>query len=289
MFREPFMQRALVEVCLLAVVAGVVGTFVLIRRHAFVADALTHTMFPGIAVAFFAGGSLFIGALVAAVLSTVLLTVLGSLPRVDDDSVLALLVATFFAAGVVVVSRRPSFSSDLNSLLFGHLLTVDQSTLIQTAVITVVVTVTMAITAKELVLRAFDPDAFRALGYRLVVVDTISNAAVALVIVAAARAIGTALVVALLVTPAATARLMSANIRAIAGIAIALVAACGALGLAVSYVASVDHDLRIEPGAAITVLLTLVFAVVASGRFLIRHGRSHASATLAAAARAALS
>ena len=273
MFREPFMQRALIEVCLLAVIAGLVGTFVLIRRHAFVADALTHTMFPGIAISFFAGGSLFIGALGAAVLSTVLLTVLGSLRRVDDDSVLALLVATFFATGVVVVSRRPSFASDLNSLLFGHLLTVDQSTIVQTAVITTVVAATLVLTAKELVLRAFDPEAFRAFGYRLVVVDALTNAAVALVIVAAARAIGTALVVALLVTPAATARLMSDRIRTIAAIAIVLVAGCGAVGLAISYTASVDHDLRIEPAAAITVLLTVAFALAAAGRFFLRHRR----------------
>lgn len=273
MFREPFMQRALIEVCLLAIIAGLVGTFVLIRRHAFVADALTHTMFPGIAIAFFAGGSLFTGALAAAVLSTVLLTVLGSLRRVDDDSVLALLVATFFATGVVVVSRRPSFASDLNSLLFGHLLTVDQTTIVQTAVITAIVTVSLGLTAKELVLRAFDPEAFRAFGYRLALVDALTNAAVALVIVAAARAIGTALVVALLVTPAATARLLSDRIRSIAGIAIALVAACGILGLALSYTASVDHDLRIEPGAAITVLLTIAFALVATARLIIRRRR----------------
>jgi manganese/iron transport system permease protein len=273
MFSEPFMQRALLEVLLLAVVSGVVGTLVLVRRHAFVADALTHTMFPGIAIAFFAGGSLFVGALVAAVVSTALLTLLGSLRRVDDDSVLALLVATFFAAGVVVVSRRESFTSDLTSLLFGHLLTVDRATIVETAAVTVFVIAVLALIGKELVFRAFDPEAFRALGYRVLLLDAATNAVVALVIVAAARAIGTALVVALLVTPAATARLMSDRIPVIALVSTGVTAMCGTLGLAFGYQASVNHNIRVEPGAAITVLLTLVFAVLATITLLRRHRR----------------
>ena len=272
MFSEPFMQRALLEMMLLAVVSGLVGTLVLVRRHAFVADALTHTMFPGIAIAFFAGGSLFVGALIAAVVSTMLLTVLSSLRRVDDDSVLALLVATFFAAGVVVVSRRASFTSDLTSLLFGHLLTVDRSIIVQTSAVGAVVIVVLALVGKELVFRSFDAEAFRALGYRVLVLDAITNALIALVIVAAARAIGTALVVALLVTPAATARLMSDRIPIIALVSILITALCGAVGLALSYVGSVNHGLRIEPGASITVLLTVVFGVIAT---LTLWSRSH--------------
>jgi manganese/iron transport system permease protein len=273
MFSEPFMQRALLEVLVLAVVSGCVGTLVLVRRHAFVADALTHTMFPGVAIAFFAGQSLFVGALAAAGISTVLLTVLSSVRRVDDDSVLALLVATFFAAGVVVVSRRASFTSDLTSLLFGHLLTVDRSTIMQSFVVTVLVVAVLALIGKELVFRSFDPEAFRALGYRMLLLDAVANALVALVIVAAARAIGTALVVALLVTPAATARLVSDRIPIIGLVSVVMIAACGAAGLALSYVASVDHDLRVEPGAAITVLLTLVFGALATVQLLSRRSR----------------
>jgi manganese/iron transport system permease protein len=263
MFREAFMQRALVEILLLAVLAGTVGTVVVLKRQAFVADALTHTMFPGIAIAFFAGSSLFVGALIAAVVSTLLLTLLSSVRRVNEDSILALLVATFFAAGVIVVSRRASFASDLTSLLFGHLLTVDRTLIIQTAAVTVVVVVVLAMVAKEIVLRAFDPEAFVAFGYRPLVVDAITNAAVALVIVASARAIGTALVVALLVTPAATARLLSSRIPVVGLISIGCIASAGTAGLVVSYSASVDHGVRVEPAAAIAVLLTAVFAVVA--------------------------
>lgn len=270
MFREAFMQRALLEIVLLAIAAGLVGTLVLLRRQAFVADALTHTMFPGVAIAFFAGGSLLLGALAAALVSTLLLTVVGSLRRVDDDSVLALLVATFFAAGVVVVSRRPTFTADLTALLFGHLLTVNRSLIVETAVIGAVVVVAVVLMRKEVVMRSFDPEAFRALGYRIVLIDALTNSLVALVIVASARAIGTALVVALLVTPSATARLFSHRISTIAASSVALIVACGAAGLALSYVASVDHDQRIEPGAMITVLLTVAFAIVAVMRLTRR-------------------
>jgi ABC-type Mn2+/Zn2+ transport system permease subunit len=73
-FAAPYMQRALVAVLVLAVLAGVVGVVVQLRRLTFMSDALTHTVFPGVAIAFFTGNSLFVGALVAGVASATLLT-----------------------------------------------------------------------------------------------------------------------------------------------------------------------------------------------------------------------
>ena len=101
---------------MLAVLCGVVSTVVFLRRLAFVADALTHTMFPGVAIAFFMGESLFVGALGAAVVSTVVLALLARQRRLDPDSVLAVLITRLLLVGVVVVSRRTSYQSDLTDL-----------------------------------------------------------------------------------------------------------------------------------------------------------------------------
>src|SRR4051812_50116394 len=77
-FQLPFMQRALVEVLLLGLLAGVVGVYVVLRRLAFVGDAVSHTVFPGVVVAALLGQSLALGALVAGALTAVLLTVLSA-------------------------------------------------------------------------------------------------------------------------------------------------------------------------------------------------------------------
>ena len=98
-FQVAFMQRALLAVVVLGVLAGAVGVFVVLRRLAFVGDALTHTVFPGVVIAFLAGQSIFIGALVAALVSAVLLTTLTSTRRVTPDAALAVLLTSFFAVG----------------------------------------------------------------------------------------------------------------------------------------------------------------------------------------------
>ena len=76
----------------------------LLRRLAFAGDALTHTVFPGVAIAFVAGRSVFAGALVFGLLSAVLLTFATRVPRIDSDAALGVLVGAFFSVGVVVVS-----------------------------------------------------------------------------------------------------------------------------------------------------------------------------------------
>jgi len=269
-FDAAFMQRALIEVLVLAVLCGVVSTVVFLRRLAFVADALTHTMFPGVAIAFFMGESLFAGALGAAVVSTVALALLARQRRLDPDSVLAVLITVMFSIGVVVVSRRTSYQSDLTNLLFGRLLAVDRTTIVQSAIVAVVVLVALAALSKELLITAFDPGAARAQGFPVAALDVAANVCVALVVVAAARAVGPALGVALRVTPAATARLFTRRIGTMAVAAVALVAVAGYLGLVVSYDLSVHHDVRLAPGATITVVLTLLFVVAVVGRGLAR-------------------
>ncbi|MEV8514200.1 metal ABC transporter permease [Dactylosporangium sp. NPDC051484] len=257
-FAVPFMARALTELLLLAGLAGVVSTHVLTRRLGFVADAMTHTVFPGIVLGFLTAGvdGVLPGALAAAAVTAVLLTLLTRSRRVTDDTALAVLLAAMFAVGVVLVSRRASYTADLTSFLFGRLLTVTTGQIAQTAVVAGLVLITLALLHKELLLRAFDPQAAAAMGYRIWLLDLVLNLAVALVVVAAAQSVGTILVIALLVVPAATGRLISDRIAPITLAGVAVAALSGYLGLAISYRASVSHGLRLAGGA--TVVLTLV-------------------------------
>lgn len=265
-FTVPFMARALVIVVLLGILGGVLGVHLLLRRKAFVTEALQHTVFPGVAVAFVTGGSLLAGALVAAIVSVVLLQVLTRDDRVDTDSALALLVATFFALGVVVVSRTDSFQSSLTALLFGRLLAVDARQIAETAVLVVAGVGVLVALHKELLLRAFDPAGSAALGFPVRRLDLVLDLVVALAVVAAVRAVGTVLLVAFLVTPAAAARLWCRRVPAMMVGAAALTALCGWLGLAASYEASVRHNLRLASGALVVVAITAGFLLLAAAR-----------------------
>jgi manganese/iron transport system permease protein len=278
-FALPFMRRALVEALLLGAVAGLVSVFVLLRRLAFFADALTHCVFPGVVLGFLVAGTggIVWGALLFAVLTAVLLTVLTTNRRLTEDATLAILLTGLFSVGVVLVSRRSSYSADLTAFLFGRILYVDSRQVAETAVVAAAVTTVLLLVGKELVLRAFDPGAAAGLGYRVPVLDLVLNVLVALVIVAAVKAVGTVLVIALLVVPAAAARVLTDRLAVLFPVAAGVGALAGWLGLAASYEASVYHGLRLASGASVVLVLTGLYLLTHLGAALrsgIRLGRT---------------
>ncbi|CAB4745082.1 unannotated protein [freshwater metagenome] len=181
---------------------------------------------------------------------------------------MALVLASLFSIGVIVVSRHRSYSADLTTLLFGRVLAVDTADIITTAAVAVVALGVLVAIRKELLLRAFDETGAEAMGYSLLRIDLAVNLVVALVVVAAVRAVGTALVVALLITPAATARLLCSRLQSLMMSAVGISALAAWLGLVISYDASVHHGIRLAAGATIVVVLTALFAVVAIAQAL---------------------
>lgn len=263
-FGPPYMQRALLVALVLAVLAGIVGVVVQLRRLSFLTDALTHTVFPGIAIASVTGQSIFAGALLAGALSAVALTLAARSRHIDQDAFMALVLASLFSVGVIVVSRHRTYTADLSALLFGRVLAVDRAEILQTSLVAVIAVGLLFVIRKELLFRAFDEQSAEAMGYSLLRLDLVVNVVVALVVVAAVRAVGTALVVALLITPAATARLVCRRLVPLLTTSVAVGALGAWLGLVISYDASVHHDTRLAAGATIVVVLTVIFAIVAT-------------------------
>ncbi len=280
-FQVAFMQRALLAVLVLGVLAGAVGVFVVLRRLAFVGDALTHTVFPGVVVAFLIDQSIFLGALAAGLPSALLLTTLTSNRRVTPDAALAILLTSFFAVGVVLVSRVQSYTADLSAFLFGRILAVSWAELAQTLLVAVIVLATLVALRKELLLRAFDPDGAAAMGYRTGVLDLVLNVLIALVVVAAVRAVGTVLVIALIIVPAATARLLTDRVASMTALSCGLGALGGWLGLAISYDVSIERGVRLASGATVVVVLVAFFLValaVGPGRRVLARALGGAAA-----------
>ena len=280
-YRLGFMSRALVEVVLLGTLGAVVGVHVALRRLAFVTDAVQHTVFPGIAIAYAVGWPLLPGAAAAAALTVGLLVMLTSGhrqalrgappgPRVDFDSALAMIIASFFAVGVVVVSRRTGYAADLSTLLFGRILDVSRAEVVETAVIGGLCLVVLALLHKELVLLALDRTQAAAVGLPVRLLDAVLYAVTAATVVVAVRAIGTVLVVAFVVTPAATGRLLTKSIPGAMAAAAGVAAVLGWIGLSASYEASLNHDVRLAAGATVVIAYTLGFAAAGAARLLFR-------------------
>jgi manganese/iron transport system permease protein len=279
-FTYPFMARALGELVILGALAGTVGVLILLRRLAFMTDALTHTVFPGVVIGYLLSGEggIFWGALVAGAATAVLLTLLTRHRAVTEDTALAVLLTTFFAVGVVLVSRESGYTADLTAFLFGRILTVTPQQLTQTLVITLVVVAALFLLRRPLLSRAFDPQGAQAAGYRIGMLDLVTNAIVALVVVASVRAVGTVLVIALLIVPAAAARAVSDRLALIVPVAAALGALAGWAGLAISYDASLHHGLRLASGGTVVLVLIACYLGALAAGSLRRRTRPARSA-----------
>lgn len=269
-FRQPYLRRALLQVALLGVLGGVVGVHIVLRRLAFLTEAVQHAAFPGIAIAFSTGTSLFGGAVAGAVAAVALTLVLAARPRVDEDAAMAVVIATFVALGVLVVSRRAGFQADLTAQLFGRLSFVTPAQVARTALVCAVCAAVLGAVHKELVLLAFDRSGAEAMGYRVARLDAVLYGAVALAVVGAVQVVGAVLVLSFLVAPAATARLLTDRVVPMMGVAAVVGALGGWLGLAVATEASLRHDVRLATGATVVVALTALFALAGLGRGVLR-------------------
>jgi zinc/manganese transport system permease protein len=278
-FTLPFMALALTVLIVLSLVAGVVGVLVNLRGLEFISDGLTHAVFPGIAIGFVWGGKdgLFVGAMIAAIVAAVVLTLLVR-SRVPADAAIAIVLTATFSVGVIVVSRQTNYAGQLDQLLFGRLLTVTTAE-VETVVICGIALLMLGLTLKEQVFRAFDRAGSEAAGYRTLVLDVILNVAIALVVVAASHAVGNLLVLAVLIVPGAFARLATTQLSLLFGLAAGFAALAAWIGLAVGYQASVVAGIDMPSGATVVLVLVAGYAVALVARVVVDRVRRGPSAS----------
>jgi zinc/manganese transport system permease protein len=262
-FALPFMARALIVLGALSLVAGVVGVLVNLRGLEFISDGLTHAVFPGIAIGFVWGGreGLFVGAMGAALFAAVVLTLIVR-QSVSSDAAIAIVFTAMFSVGIILVSQETNYVGQLEQLLFGRLLTVSPTEVVQTVVICLVALVLIGLTLKEEVFRAFDRVGFAAAGYRTLALDLLLNVAIALVVVAASSAVGNLLVLAVLIVPGAVARLITNRLWLLFPIAAGFAALGAWLGLVLGFQASVQAGVDLPSGATVVLVLVSGYAVV---------------------------
>jgi len=262
-FELPFVQRGLLELLILAVPAGLLGTWIVLRRLAFFSHSVGTAAFPGLVLADGLGFAAPLGAFAAALAFTAGNALLGRGRDRGRDSVVALVLVGCLAAGVILASDVFGSGANVETLLFGSLLLVDGAD-IRLAVVAAVATVLVsALVGRRWLAQGFDPgDA--AIGRReRLALDAALLTLIALATTAALSVVGALLVASLFVVPAATARLFTRRLLSWQLASVGLVAAEGTVGLWLS----VETDA--PPGATIACVAGAVFALVALGRELL--------------------
>ena len=251
-----FLSRALLMAILSAVLCGIVGSHIVVRGLSFVGDALSHAVFPGIAVAFATGTSTLLGGAIAGVIVALLIALFSRRKTVGEDSIIGILFAAAFSVGLVIVSRMPTYTGSLESLLFGSLTGVTGADLLTVAISGALVLTVLAIFHRGIVAVSFDREYAQTLGYRAGLIDVVLYVATALAVVVSVSTVGNILVLALLVGPPATARLLTRRISAMMALSAMLGTLAALVGLWVSWSWSVPT------GAALVLAITAEFILV---------------------------
>jgi ABC-type Mn2+/Zn2+ transport system permease subunit len=267
-FELPFMQRAALEVVLLAPLAGVLGAQIVLRRLAFFTHGVGAGAFPGLVVAGPAGIPPFVAAMGMGIGFAGLLEPLGRRARIGGDAATALLLVAALATGIVLASDVFSSGAEVDQLLFGSLLAIGDEELAVTAAALAGVAVIALLCRRSWIAVGFDPESARALGMRPAAADWALVITIAVAAVAAVDAVGALLVSAVLVIPAATAVMYAQRVGSLELGAGAIALAEGIAGLWIAY------QLDVPPGGAIAALAGAVFAVCAVERRLRLVSRS---------------
>jgi manganese/iron transport system permease protein len=263
-FQLPFVQRGLLEVLILAIPAGLLGTWIVLRGLAFFSHAVGTATFPGLVLAAGLGFSAPLGAFAAAVLFSAGNSALGSRRVESRDSVVAIVLVACLATGVILASDVFGSGANVETLLFGSLLLVDGGDIALASCSAAATLIATVLIGQRWLANGFDGLVPVSRGREAAILDAALLGLIALATTAALTVIGALLVAALFVVPAITARLLTRRMLSWQLASVALVAGEGTVGLWLS----VKTDA--PPGATIACVSGAAFAVVAAARALPR-------------------
>lgn len=237
LFTYPFMQHALAAGTIVAVMAGVVGWFMVLRRQTFAGHTLSLTAFTGASAAAYAGIPITAGYFGVCGLGALALAAAAG-PRRSlsaESAATGSVQALALALGFLFVSLYHGILDDLSSLLFGTFLGITRGQVLTLLVVAAVSIALVAVAARPLLFASVDPDVARAAGIRVQLIGLGFLLVLGLSVAETSQITGALLVFALLVTPAATAQRLTS--RPLAGVAVSVALALGVtwLGLALAY------------------------------------------------------
>jgi ABC-type Mn2+/Zn2+ transport system permease subunit/Mn-dependent DtxR family transcriptional regulator len=243
-FQDPAVRYALLGSMLLGLSCGLLGSFIVVRKMALVGDALSHAVLPGVAIGFMWNLSkdpvaIFIGATIAGLLGTAVVTWIKQTTRLKEDTALGLVLASFFAVGIcllTMIQRLPSGNkSGIDKFLFGQAAAIGLGDIQLMAVTTALAVLCILLFYKQFLVTSFDSEFAQVVGLPVKLVHYALMLLLAFSIVIALQAVGVVLVSAMLITPAAAAYLLTDRMSRMLWLAALFGMAAGATGAFLSF------------------------------------------------------
>ena len=259
-FSYTFFQNALAGVMLVSVAAAIIGTYIVTRRMVFIAGGVTHACFGGLGLGYFLGVSPIVMAGVMAVASSLGVEWLTTRQKVREDSAIGVTWALGMALGTLFIFLTPGYVPELNSFLFGSVLTITRHDLLAFAIFLAVLLAFFALFYSKIIACAFDTDFARTLRLPVVALNCAMTVLVAVCIVLTIRLIGIMLLMSLFTMPQMIAEAAGTRrFLPMAAVSVAASIVCSIAGLVGSYALGVP--------ASVTIVLALI-ALYAAARIV---------------------
>ncbi len=251
-----FMQRSLAVAILVGIICSVVGSYLMVQRLALLGDAISHSVLPGLAIAFWLGLNIFVGAFVTGVISTVLIGLIHTRSPIKEDAAMGIVFSAFFALGITLITTiQKDNKIDLNHFLFGNILGVTVGDVRDTAIIAALVLGAVVLLYKELLFYSFDPLGAQASGLPTTWLNAGLMVLIALTVVASMKAVGVILVLSLLIAPGATAYLLVPRLHQVMVLGAAIGVFSSVSGMYLSYY------VNLPSGPAIVLVVSTIFTL----------------------------
>jgi zinc/manganese transport system permease protein len=234
MFEYEFMVHAFAAATIVAVAAGLVGYFLVLRGQTFAGHALSHVGFAGATGAVLIGVSPLAGLVFATVLAGAGMGMLGERLQ-QRDVAIGIVLALSLGLGLLFLHFYTAYASQATALLFGNVLGVDRRTVLVLLVMGLLIVAALAVTSRPLLFATLQPELAEAKGVSLKLISVMFLVIVALTTAASVQIVGILLVFTLMVAPAAAAQLLAIRLWAglLLSVAFALLEAW--LGLALAF------------------------------------------------------
>ncbi len=255
-FNYNFGVNAFLAILLLGVIAGIIGTYIVVRRSVFIAGGITHASFGGIGITSYIGANPIVGAIIFAILTSLGIELLAQKGKVRHDSAIAILWSFGMAVGLIFIFLTPGYAPNLLGFLFGDILAISRFDLISMTSLVVALTVCVSIFYRPIMYILFDAQFSKIVGWRVNLVNMITSVVVSLAIVLSIKAVGIVLALSIFTIPQAIATIWARSLKHMMIVSSVIAVIAGLLGLFVCF----TYDLPLGP--IITAILAIIFAFV---------------------------
>lgn len=254
-FEYVFFRNALIGLILVGIASAIIGTYVATRRMLFVAGGVTHASFGGLGLGYYLGLNPIASAGIFAVAAALGAEWLSTRRKVRSDSAISVIWALGMAIGVLFIFLTPGYVPELQSFLFGNILTITPADLAIFAGFVALLLFLLAKYFRPIAICAFDSDFARTIGMPVALVNGMMTVLTAICIVLTLKLIGIMLLMSLFTVPQMTAELFTFRLRPMMALAAAIGVVSATAGLFASYF------MDIPASATIVITQIIIYAV----------------------------